>query len=138
LGATGCTIYTVVQFDHYDLIPESFFIRKTLGRTQGNADFLTRRLCYPLSLLSGAGDDKAAHFFLGCSQLTERSGLPVSVGLLAAVVAIGLLAALITLPDWIEKITGGMPDGGNSGFEWALALAAIFAFWRLCLQRPSE
>jgi hypothetical protein len=70
--------------------------------------------------------------------VTERPELPVSIGLLVAAVAIGLLVALIISPDWIERITGGAPDRGNSGFEWSLALAAIFVFWRLCLKRPSE
>jgi hypothetical protein len=60
--------------------------------------------------------------------MTEGCRLRSSIELLAALVAIGVLAALVISPDWIERTIGLAPDGGDFGFEWDLALGAIVMF----------
>jgi hypothetical protein len=49
---------------------------------------------------------------------------------LAAVSAIAALAGVVVGPDWIERLTGASPDGGNGGLElgWVVGPLAVAAF----------
>jgi hypothetical protein len=70
---------------------------------------------------------------------TWRVRAEVAIGLLSALT----LAATLVWPDWIERLTGLDPDGGNGAIEWefvfALVVVTLAAFglaWR-DLRRPS-
>jgi hypothetical protein len=42
-----------------------------------------------------------------------------------ALASAALLALTAAWPDWIERIVGVEPDGGDGSLEWGLALALV-------------
>ena len=55
----------------------------------------------------------------------KRFWLEAALGVMSAV----MLMITLTMPDWIERFVGVVPDGGSGSTEWqwatALALAAL-------------
>ena len=46
----------------------------------------------------------------------------------AAFIAVAFLTASLISPDWIEKIFGFAPDGGDGATEWSTSFGAVVVF----------
>jgi hypothetical protein len=62
-------------------------------------------------------------------SLPMRFWVEVALGLVSAAVT----ALTIVWPDWIERLFGFEPDGGNGSTEWGFALSLVMVTIVFCM-----
>jgi hypothetical protein len=59
--------------------------------------------------------------------MTHRPSLRLRIETALGVVSAVLLMLTLAIPDWIERIFGFEPDGGDGSAEWGLAISLVIA-----------
>jgi hypothetical protein len=59
--------------------------------------------------------------------MTHRRSLRLRIEAALGAVSAVLLALTLAIPNWIERIFGFEPDGGDGSAEWGLAISLAIA-----------